>query len=112
MPAAAHHGQSQAIYPDNSSLLHFVSSAAPSPVTRRPTFEQGRALEILGHAIEYLVDSRLNLIDEPATRADSEATQLLMLRSRQVFTECTEVVPPIRRLKLWIAKRLTPSASC
>jgi hypothetical protein len=39
--------------------------AVQEPVRlRRPTATQGRAIEILGHAIEYLVDSRLASADE------------------------------------------------
>jgi hypothetical protein len=40
-----------------------LSSERPArsrqPVRRRGSLEQGRALETLGHAVEYLVDSRL-----------------------------------------------------
>jgi len=83
-----------------------------SPVRRRSGVQQGRALEILAHAVEYLVDSRMFLIDQPATRADAEATQILMLLSREVFFECAAVVPPVRRLKLWIAERLGTPGNC
>jgi hypothetical protein len=74
--------------------------------------QQGRALEILGHAVEYLVDSRMFLVDQPTTRADAEATQILTLLSREVFFECAEVVPPARRLGLWIAEQLGTSGNC
>jgi hypothetical protein len=83
-----------------------------SAVRRRSSVQQGRALEILGHAVEYLIDSRMFLVDQPATRADAEATQILMLLSREVFFECAAVVPPARRLKLWIAERLGTPGSC
>ncbi len=69
---------------------------------RRANLQQGRALEILGHAIEYLVDSRMFLIDQPATPADAQATQILMRLNRQIFDECTEVVPNHRRLRNWL----------
>jgi len=63
------------------------------------------ALEKLGHAIEYLVDSRLAIIhdlpDELTARADAEATQILMRLSRAVFAECAEIVPLRRRLWAW-----------
>jgi len=117
MPAAAKTAQSQAIDPHDtlgSFLPSLTSTPAPQsrPITRRANYEQGRALEVLGHAIEYLIDSHLYLVGEPATRADSEATQILMQHSRQIFSECAEVVPPIRRLKLWIAEKFSPTASC
>lgn len=69
---------------------------------RRANLQQGRALEILGHAIEYLVDSRMFLIDQPATAADAQATQILMRLNRQIFDECTEVLPKHRRLRNWL----------
>lgn len=83
-----------------------------SPFARRASYTQGRGLEILGHAIEYLADSRMFMVNEPAARADAEATQILMLRSRQIFSECVEVVPPSARLKLWIAEHFTTPADC
>jgi hypothetical protein len=52
----------------------------------------GRALEILGHAIEYLADE-FELIAESFT-ADNpqlEAVQLLMALNRQIYFECPEV---------------------
>lgn len=94
-----------------------MSTAAPFPsvysaaarrhvLRRRPSPLQGRALEKLGHAVEYLVDSRMALIDEPATKADAEALDTLMRLSRCVFLECEEIVPVGRRLKAWMAEKL------
>lgn len=71
-------------------------------IRRRPNPHQGRALEKLGHAVEYLVDSRMALIDELSTRADAEAVDILMRLSRWVFSECEEIVPMGRRLKAWM----------
>jgi hypothetical protein len=88
--------------------LNYVDLGTP----RRASQMQGRALEILGHAVEYLVDSRMFMIDQPSTRADAEAVQLLMLLSRHVFAECAEVTPPTRRLRHWISQRLNPTATC
>lgn len=63
------------------------------------------ALEKLGHAIEYLVDSRLAMVhdlpDDLTARADTEATQILMRLSRTVFAECAEIVSLRRRLWAW-----------
>jgi hypothetical protein len=61
-------------------------------VRRRGNSEQGRALEILGHAVEYLVDSRLFLVDQTQAKAEQDAVQILMRMSRAVFLECPEVV--------------------
>ena len=77
---------------------------------RRGSVEQGRALEILGHAVEYLVDSRLFLA-ESSSPADQQAVQLLMCASRAVFAECPEVISVRRRLREWLAERLTGDAA-
>lgn len=93
-----------------ASAFHDIYSAdsAGGPVLRRrPNPHQGRALEKLGHAVEYLVDSRMALIDEPRTRADAEALDVLMCLSRSVFSECEEIIPIGNRLKAWIAERLS-----
>ena len=68
------------------------------PTLRRPRPEQGRALEILAHALEYLIDSDLREGDtiQPATRA---AVNLLAERSRSVFAGCPEVLPLGLRLR-------------
>lgn len=117
MSTASLPGRYPATNPNPGVAFH---PAAPSPdglnqvsaVRRRSSVQQGRALEILGHAVEYLVDSRMFLVDQPATRADAEATQILMLLSREVFFECAAVVPPARRLRLWIAERLGTAGNC
>ncbi len=71
-------------------------------VRRRGNLEQGRALETLGHAVEYLTDSQLFLTDEAGARHSQEAVQILMRCSRAVFMECPEVVPVRRRLSRWV----------
>ena len=59
---------------------------------RRVSTQAGRALEILGHAIEYLADEyvhsegSLSMHDGPV-----EAVQLLMSVNRQIYLECPEV---------------------
>jgi hypothetical protein len=65
----------------------------------RSRFQTGQALEILGHAVEYLVDSRMFLVDEPATRADSEALHILMRLSREVFQDRSALLSSGRRLR-------------
>ena len=101
--------------------LNFPAALLPStcaterPATclrRRPTPAQGRALEILGHVIEYLVDSRLYLVDEPQTPADAEATHILMLASRAVFEECLPVPSTSQRLRRWLGLSSQASPSC
>jgi hypothetical protein len=90
-----------------------IPSAAPTltaqdtarVVLRRPTHAQGRALEILGHAIEYLVDSRLYSASPASSRNEAGAAQLLMRLSRAVFADCPERVPLHRRLRAWLLHR-------
>jgi len=59
--------------------------------------QAGRALEILGHAIEYLTDE---FIHQGGTFSSNDsqlqAVQLLMAINRQIYFECPEV-PPIKK---------------
>jgi hypothetical protein len=71
---------------------------------RRPNKPQGRALEILGHAMEYLVDQQLHRECSAESRifpsqADASAIQILMRLSREVFAECPETALPRASLK-------------
>ena len=79
-----------------------VASAAylPSNRRRRITPEAGRALEILGHAIEYLTDEFVHQGgDLRAGNSQLEAVQLLMARNREIYYECPEVVTVTDRLR-------------
>ena len=80
-----------------------TSAPQRKPVRRRTSPEQGRALEVLGHAIEYLVDSRLSETWE--SPADAQAVQLLMSRSTEIFSACHQ------RVQRAVAKRLHLQAS-
>jgi len=54
--------------------------------------QAGRALEILGHAIEYLTDEFIHQgVSLSAKNEQLEAVQLLMALNRQVYFECPEV---------------------
>ena len=57
--------------------------------TRRITPEAGRALEMLGHAIEYLTDEYIHKSGKMSA-SDSEvaAIHLLMSLNRQVYYAC------------------------
>jgi hypothetical protein len=67
--------------------------------------QQGQALERIGHAIEYLVDSRLHMIHEPVNRGDEDAVRLLSQLSREIFQGCEEVISLRQRVKNWISGR-------
>ena len=60
---------------------------------RHITPQAGHALEILGHAIEYLTDEFVHAgALFSANRPELEAIQLLMAKNRQVYFECPEVL--------------------
>ncbi len=83
------------------STLSSFPVSAPIPVSlayqgrarrRRISPEAGRALEILGHAIEYLSDEFAHAGGSlSAHNAQVEAVQLLMAVNRQIYFACPEV---------------------
>ena len=79
------------------------AKATTHVIRRHPTMQQGKALLCLGHAIEYLVDSRMHRTDEAQARNDVEASQILMGLNRQVFAECREIIPAGHAIRLWLA---------
>lgn len=76
------------------------SAVSLRPCRRRITPQAGHALEILGHAIEYLTDE---LIHQgwplSADNGQLKAVQLLMALNRQVYYECPIVPTWAERLK-------------
>jgi hypothetical protein len=81
------------IYPRTHQEASLAAVARPERrVRRRGDMHQGRALETLGHAVEYLMDSRLFLVERATPKAEQDALQILMRMSRAVFLECPEVV--------------------
>jgi hypothetical protein len=104
--------------PDSDLPRHFLetprpgapaslgSSPTPRPFVRRvhsPT--EGHALEILGHAIEYLADEYTVGIEYkgPLGSADPrvEAIQILKGLNRAVYYSGTEVQPASRGIRRW-----------
>jgi hypothetical protein len=87
----------------------FSQSLAQSPASmarrggnrrRRITPQAGRALEILGHAIEYLTDELVYCgVDMSCRNPQLEAVQLLMGLNRQVYFECPEAPTVLKRLR-------------
>jgi hypothetical protein len=83
------------------TMTHDFSIALPASKTsasvytarpRRITPQAGHALEILGHAIEYLTDEFVQRgSDMTAHNAQLEAVQLLMSLNREVYFECPQV---------------------
>jgi hypothetical protein len=85
-------GSSRAIALPSTATAAFALSRR-----RKMTQEKGRAVEMLGHAIEYLGDELslerpTCLPVEPLWRHPQiEAIQLLMARNREVYMSCPEV---------------------
>ena len=72
---------------------------------RRISPQAGHALEILGHAIEYLSDEYINeggLFSSRDPRI--EAIQLLMARNREIYFECPELPTLGERLRAWLGR--------
>ena len=90
------------------NLVSPADHSLPSirPLRRRPNPRQGRALETLAHAIEYLADMRL--WEEYTLPGDAEAMRLLMHCSRSVFNECATVVPLHLRVMRWFNRAGKP----
>lgn len=85
-------------------LTPVESSAAPRGNRRRRISPQaGHALEILGHAIEYLTDEFTHS-GAPFFSGNSqlEAVQLLMARNREVYFECPEIPSLGERLRAFL----------
>ena len=81
------------------------SSSHPKRVARRPDRSQGHALETIGHAIEYLVDSYAIESHTTEEGSSAEAVQLLAHLSRSIFEECPVVLPLHHRVRsLFFAK--------
>ena len=88
-------------------------SATSAPVARvrqdrrrRISPQAGHALEILGHAIEYLTDE---LIHEQGSFSPAdqrmEAVRLLMAINRQIYFECPELPPFSERCRNFFGLR-------
>jgi hypothetical protein len=87
-----------------SAPATFMSSA-PSKC-RRISPRAGHALEILGHAIEYLTDE---FVHEGASFSSEntqlQAVQLLMSLNRQIYFECPEMSSLSERLRAFLHLR-------
>ena len=75
---------------------------------RRIDFEAGRALEVLGHAIEYLADEFVH--DGTSLSPDDgrlQAIQILMAANREIYFTCPEALSVRERIRA-----VVPSANC
>lgn len=84
-----------------------AQSLCAVPSRRRHIAPQdGRALEILGHAIEYLTDEYIHRNGAFVERdSEMEAVRLLMELNREIYFSCLEVPGWSDRLASWLRLR-------
>ena len=91
----------------------FRSAVESRPFVRRQLSPaEGRALEMLGHAIEYLADEYC-ADAEPKGRLGNadpriEAIQTLKALNRSIYYSAAEVEPAFSRMKRWVLGTPTP----
>jgi hypothetical protein len=96
-----------------NGLLHKIGpSPEPRPFVRRQLSPvDGRALELLGHAIEYLADEYSMDVESkgPLGSADPriEAIKILKGLNRAVYYSGAEVQPAFTRIKRWVLRSRT-----
>ncbi len=79
---------------------------AGSSRRRRISPQAGRALEILGHAIEYLIDEFIYTGGSFSARSPQlAAVQLLMAANREIYYACPEVPTFGERCRLLLHRR-------
>ncbi|WP_420239912.1 hypothetical protein ACOBR2_10230 [Telmatobacter bradus] len=77
---------SMLVAPMAASVQEF---SVPQNIRRRIDPRAGRALEILGHAIEYLTDEYVcETGSMQAPNGELDAVHLLMSLNRQIYAEC------------------------
>jgi hypothetical protein len=94
----------------SSAVPNLVPAIAPV-IRRRSSPEQGLAIQILGNAVDHLLNSRMFLIDEPPSQADADAIHILMRLKRAVFSECEQVTATNRSLREWMTRALAGSTN-
>ncbi len=97
-----------------ATTMRSFSSSVPASATfpaagalrrRRISPQAGHALEILGHAIEYLTDEFVHE-GGPLSAANPqlEAVHLLMAVNRQIYFACPEVPTIGERVRAWLQR--------
>lgn len=74
-------------------------------IHRKTDTHHGATLQILGHAAEYLLESRRYLMSAPG--GDAEAIHILMRLSREVFDEYAEAAAVRTRFHDWVMDQVT-----
>jgi hypothetical protein len=84
---------------------HSAAATVTRTVSRRRRIDprSGHALEILGHAIEYLADEYVHAGGSfCAHNSQVEAVQLLMAANRAIYFACPEVPAFSEHLRRWL----------
>ena len=83
-----------------------VAALQRRAVHRRIDPQAGRALEKLGHAIEYLTDEYVHS-GAPLAAGDPrlDAVQMLMAINREIYFSCPAVPGPVERIRAWLRMR-------
>jgi|SRR5579863_1414853 hypothetical protein len=88
--------------------IHEQATASPEVRAhrrRRISPQAGHALEILGHAIEYLADEYVHAGGSfSAHDPRLEAIQLLMATNREIYFACPEVLSFQQRVRGWFRR--------
>src|ERR1700749_552165 len=93
--------------PHGTGVTTSEAAGARRTARRRVDPQSGRALEILGHAIDYLTDEYVHAGGSLcAHNSQVEAIQLLIAANRAVYFACPPVPSFGERLRRWIG--LTP----
>jgi len=84
--------------------LHLVGPRSVQNRRRRISPEAGRALEMLGHAIEYLADEfalvcRTRGATEARKHGSVVAIEMLMAKNREIYFSCPEVPTLLDKLR-------------
>jgi hypothetical protein len=82
-----------------------ASSAGDLTIHRITSTHHGRTLLMLGHAAEYLANSRRYSAEKVDHAGNIEAIHLLMEMSRSVFEEFAERRSLPRRMEDWVIER-------
>jgi hypothetical protein len=96
----------------NASSVPTLSPGNPAPknadltIHRITRTHHGRTLLTLGHAAEYLANSRRYSIQAFDNKSDDEAIHILMGLSRTVFEDFAQHPARTRRFWNWVVERM------
>ena len=101
------HGVAHAIVNEFAGVLRTGARSKPVERRRKVSPRCGKALEALGHAIEYLTDEHYNQseslrLNDPL----NQAVKILMAANRAVYFDCPEVPTLRERCTAWLEHRV------